>query len=136
MTVDDEIQPAYGPTNPSPEEQGATPVKRFGSVIGLKPQNEQHYRELHANGWPGVLKRLRRSNIRNYSIYVTELAGKKYLFSYFEYTGDNFEEDMRAISEDPATQRWWKETDPCQIPLPSRKQGANWSDMEMVFFME
>jgi L-rhamnose mutarotase len=128
--------PVYGATNPSPEEQASQPIKRFGSVIELNPEKEQYYRELHANTWPTVLDRIRKSNIRNFSIYITELDGKKYLFSYFEYIGQDFESDMREIGEDPETQRWWKETDPCQIPLPSRKPGANWSDMEMVFLGE
>ena len=128
--------PQYGATNPSPNAQIAAPVKRFGSVIGLKPEKEQYYRELHANVWPTILKRLRESNIRNYSIYATKIDGKKYLVSYFEYVGRDLESDMQAIANDPETQRWWKETDPCQIQLPSRKPGANWSDMEMVFLMQ
>jgi L-rhamnose mutarotase len=86
--------------------------------------------------WPGVIARIRKCNIRNYSIYVTALEGKRYLFSYFEYTGTDFEADMRRMAEDPETRRWWKETDPCQFPLPTRKPGANWSDMEMVFLTE
>ena len=134
MVDDQEVKPEYGLTNPSPEEKGQ--IKKFGSVIGLKPEKEQYYRKLHAATWPSVLKRLKRSNIQNFSIYVTELAGKKYLFSYFEYTGDDYERDMNLIAEDPETKRWWKETDPCQIQLPTRKPGANWSEMEMVFFMK
>jgi L-rhamnose mutarotase len=130
------VQPVYGPTNPTPEEFAAAPVKRFGSVIGLNPEKEQYYRELHAGVWPGVQERLRKSNIRNYSIYLTELVGKQYLFSYFEYTGTDLDADMQAIADDPETQRWWKETDPCQIQLPTRKPGANWSELEMVFLME
>ena len=47
-----------------------------------------------------------------------------------------FAADMRAVAKDPETQRWWKETAPCQIPLPTRKSGAKWSDLEMVFLME
>lgn len=129
-------EPTYGLTNPTPNAQAAMPVKRFGSVIGLNPAKEQYYRELHANVWPAVIDRVRRSNIRNYSIYITAIDGKKYLFSYFEYIGRDFASDMRAIAEDPETQRWWKETDPCQIQLASRKPDAHWSDMEMVFLME
>ena len=136
MGTDHEIRPEYGPTNPSPEEKEKNRVKRFGSVIGLKPEKEQYYRKLHADTWPSVVERLRRSNMQNFSIYATELEGRKYLFSYFEYTGKDFEKDMEQISEDPETKRWWKETDPCQIQLPTRKPGANWSDMEMVFIME
>jgi len=42
------IQPVYGPTNPSPTRTASCPVKRFGSVIGLNPEKEAYYRELHA----------------------------------------------------------------------------------------
>jgi L-rhamnose mutarotase len=136
MGIGQEITPEYGPTNPSPEEKEKNRIKRFGSVIGLKLGKEQYYRKLHANTWPSVIERLKKSNVQNFSIYVTELKGRKYLFNYFEYTGIDYEKDMKLISEDPETKRWWKETDPCQIQLPTRKSGANWSDMEMVFFME
>lgn len=129
-------RPKYGATNPGPAARAAMPVKRFGSVIGLNADKEAYYRDLHANAWSAVLARLKQSNIRNYSIYVTEIEGRKYLFSYFEYTGRDFEGDMRRIGEDPETQRWWKETDPCQLPLPTRQAGAHWTDMEMVFLME
>ena len=129
-------KPKYGATNPTPKTQTTMAIRRFGSVIGLNPEKEQYYRNLHANAWPAVIARIRESNIRNYSIYVTEIEGKKYLFSYFEYVGRDFEFDMQAIADDPETQRWWKETDPCQFQLPTRKPGANWRDMEMVFLME
>ena len=54
---------------------------------------------------------------------------------HFEYTGDDYEADMRAIAEDPDTRRWWQRTDPLQIQLPNRKDGDNWSIMERVFLM-
>jgi L-rhamnose mutarotase len=130
------LAPCYGKTNPEPEQKEAMSVKRFGRVIGLRPEKEQYYRELHANVWPTIVERLKKSNVRNYSIYVTEMEGRKYLFSYFEYAGQDFDADMRAIEADPETRRWWKETDPCQIPLPTRGHGANWSDMEMMFLLE
>lgn len=132
----DPVRPVYGTTNPSPAEREAAPVKRFGSVVGLDPAKEARYRGLHASVWPGVLEQIQRSRIRNYSIYVTELEGKRYLFSYFEYVGADFEEDMKNMAADPTTQEWWRETAPCQIRLPNRKPGAQWSDMEMVFLME
>lgn len=129
-------EPVFGATNPAPEDPSNSGVVRFGSVIGLNRDKEKYYRELHANVWPSVLDRIKRSNIRNYSIYTSEIDGKKYLFSYFEYVGENLDADMKAIAEDPETQRWWKETDPCQFQLPTRKPGANWSEMERVFLME
>ncbi len=108
-------------------------VMRVGQVIGLRPEKKDYYIQLHANTWPGVLKRIRDSNIRNYSIYLAELEGKLYLFSYFEYVGDDFEADMAKIAADPETQRWWKETDPCQIRLPGTPEGKWWKPIPEVF---
>ena len=31
---------------------------------------------------------------RNFSIFLQEIDGKWYEFGYYEYTGENFEEDM------------------------------------------
>lgn len=114
-------------------EKAPRKVMRVGQVIGLRPEKKDYYIELHANTWPGVLKRIRDSNIRNYSIYLAELEGKLYLFSYFEYVGDDFEGDMAKIAADPETQRWWKETDPCQIRLPGTPEGKWWKPIPEVF---
>ena len=43
---------------------------------------------------------------------------------------------MAAMGEDEETRKWWGETDPCQIILEGRKEGAKWCDLEMLFFME
>jgi len=109
-------------------------VKRYGSVIGLKPEMIEKYKRLHANTWPGVLKMIHDCNIRNYSIYLKEVEpGKYYLFSYFEYTGTDFSADMARMAADSTTRAWWKETDPCQIPLSTRAEGEFWASMEEVF---
>lgn len=108
-------------------------ITRIGQVIGLRPEKKDYYIELHANTWPTILKRIRESNIRNYSIYLAELEGKLYLFSYFEYVGEDFEGDMAKIAADPETQRWWKETDPCQIRLPGTPEGKWWMPIPEVF---
>ena len=136
MGISSGVQPVYGPTNPSPEERHKTEVKRFGFIIGLVPGKEQCYRKLHSRTWPEVLKRLRNSHIRNYSIYTAKLEGKKYLFSYWEYTGTNYDTDMKAIADDPVTKLGWEECVPCQIPLPDRKPEEHWMETEMVFLME
>lgn len=125
------IEPVFGPTN---RENNLDGIQRFGAVIGLKSEFEQKYRELHANVWPSVLRRIELSNIRNYSIYTTQIFGKKYLFSYFEYVGHNLDKDLKAISLDEDTQRWWKETDNCQVKLPNTMPNKNWHSMEQVFY--
>lgn len=129
--MDKEIGPVYGPTN---KEHSVDGIQRFGAVIGLKSEFEQRYRELHANVWPSVLKRIEKSNIRNYSIYTAEICGNKYLFSYFEYIGNDLTKDLADMALDEETQRWWKETDKCQMKLPKTMPDENWYNMEQVFY--
>ena len=107
-------------------------MQRYGSVIKLKPEKLAEYKELHANVWPDVLTMIRECNIRNYSIYFKD----GYLFSYFEYHGEDFAADMQKMAADPQTQAWWKLTDPCQEPLETRKEGEWWAGMEEFFHMD
>ena len=115
------------------DSAGAEKVQRFGSVIELRPEKREYYVRLHADCWPSVLKQIRKSNIRNYSIYLGELGGKLYLFSYFEYIGTDFEADMKKMGDDPQTRRWWKETDPCQRRIPGTPEGQQWMQLPEVF---
>lgn len=106
-------------------------------VTGIKPEKIAYYKQLHAAVWPGVIKTISECNIRNYSIYLKEIEGKHYLFSYFEYTGSDFEADMKKMAADTVTQRWWKETAPVQIPLPdAAAAGQTWSGMEELMHLE
>ena len=109
-------------------------VQRYGSVIGIKAEAIPEYKRLHADCWPGVLKMIKECNIRNFSIYFGELEpGKYYLFSYFEYVGDDMDADMAKMKADPTTQKWWTHTDPLQTPIATRKKGEWWHAMEEVF---
>jgi len=111
--------------------------QRFAWITGLKPEQAARYRELHAHPWPGVMKQIKDSHIQNYSIFEKEINGSLYLFSYLEYTGSDFDADMKKMAADPETERWWKETDPCQQPLPdAAAQGKIWSDAKEVFYLK
>lgn len=121
------------------EVSGNSPehVERYGMVIGIKPEKIEYYKKLHAAAWPGVLAKIRECHIRNYSIYFREVEKGQYLlFSYFEYTGNNFASDMARMAADPTTREWWKETDPCQSPIPTRGEKEFWSRMEEVFHLD
>lgn len=107
-------------------------MKRYGSIIRLRPEKLEEYKELHAEVWPGVLKMITNCNIRNYSIYYKE----GFLFSYFEYVGEDYEKDMAFMAADSETQRWWDVCKPCQQPLENIKEGEWWSDMEEFFHLD
>ena len=110
---------------------------RFGKVIEVKAEKLDEYKRLHANCWAEVEQAMDEANIRNMAIYLRKLPdGKHYLFMYFEYVGQDLDGDMKKMAEDPAVQRWWKQTDPCQQPLPDRKPGDWWADMEEVYHQQ
>ena len=112
-------------------------VQRFGSVIGVKQETLDEYKKMHAEPWPEINAQLKDSNIQNYSIYLTEFPdGNHYLFSYFEYVGDDFEADMKKMAEDPKTKEWWSHTDPMQIPLSNKKPDEWWKNMEEVYHLD
>ena len=111
--------------------------QRYAWVTGLKPEKAARYEDLHAHPWPGVNRTLKEIHIQNFSIHECEIDGKLYLFAYLEYTGNNFDADMKRMAADPETQRWWKETDPCQLPLPDAEaKGQIWSDTKEVYFLK
>ena len=112
------------------------PPVRYAWVTGLKPEKAARYETLHAHPWPAVNRMLHECHIQNFSIYERELDGKLYLFAYLEYVGRDFQGDMKRMAADPDTQRWWKETDPCQQPLPDAlAQGKIWSDAREVYHL-
>jgi L-rhamnose mutarotase len=103
-------------------------------VIGVREEKIAEYKELHAAVWPDVLRMISACNITNYSIFLRRLPdGEHYLFSYFEYVGEDFAADMAKMAADPTTQKWWEVCVPCQVPLPDRDDGQWWAEMEEVF---
>ncbi|MFJ4903155.1 L-rhamnose mutarotase [Streptomyces sp. NPDC088727] len=107
-------------------------VRRFASVIRLRPEKEAEYRALHADAWPQVLATLKRARIGNYSIFLRDGL----LFSYLEYDGEDYDADQALIAADPTTRRWWELTDPCQQPVESAAAGESWAPAEEVFHLD
>lgn len=104
-------------------------MKRYGSVIKVRPEAIEEYKRYHAAVWPDVLSMIRKCNIRNYSIYLKN----DFLFGYFEYCGTDFSADMAKMASDPKTQEWWAIMKPMQQPLEARAPGEWWAEMEEVF---
>jgi L-rhamnose mutarotase len=104
-------------------------MKRYGSVIKVRPESLEAYKKYHAAVWPEVLDMIRRCNLRNYSIFLKD----DYLFGYFEYHGSDFAADMAMMAADPKTQEWWAIMMPMQQPLDTRSPGEWWANMEEVF---
>ena len=107
-------------------------TKRVGMVIKLKEESLAEYKKLHSDSTTGVRDLLMKYNLHNFSIFLTRLEdGNYYEFGYYEYTGDDFDRDMRALSEEPRNIEWLKICDPMQEPIGEAK---GWKEMETVYF--
>jgi L-rhamnose mutarotase len=109
-----------------------TEMKRVGMVIKLDSARINEYLTLHADSNPGVRDLLEKYNLRNFSIFLTQLDdGNYYEFGYYEYTGSNYEADMAALNAEPRNKEWLKTCDPMQIPL---KGETSWKKMQQVYY--
>jgi L-rhamnose mutarotase len=107
-------------------------MKRYGSVLKVKPESIQEYKEYHGAVWPEVLGTIQACNIRNYSIYLRDGV----LFAYYEYHGADHQTDMAKMAADPKTREWWAIMMPMQQPVDSAAKGEWWAPMEEVFHVD
>jgi L-rhamnose mutarotase len=106
----------------------ALAMRRFGAVIGLRPEHRETYLRLHREVWPAVEARLTASHFTNYTIF----RRGDLLFAYYEYTGDDYAADAAAI----ATREWWELTDPCQQRLEGTPEGEQWAPMDEIWHLD
>jgi L-rhamnose mutarotase len=110
---------------------GEHSVKRAGMVIGIKQDKISAYEALHAASNPGVRDLLNKYHMHNFSIFIHQLDdGRYYLFGYYEYTGTDYQSDMKKLAAEPRNQQWLSVTDPMQNPLPGEK---SWAMMQEVY---
>jgi L-rhamnose mutarotase len=107
-------------------------MKRYGQVIGVRPEHFERYKKHHAAVWPEVLDMIKKCNMQNYSIFYKD----NMLYAYFEYTGNDFAADMARMAADPKTQEWWSIMEPMQKPVETRKSGEWWANMEELFHID
>ena len=110
-------------------------VMRIAMFTELKPEKEAHYRLLHDNPWPDVIAAIHKANFRHFSVFLEEIDGRVYLFGWLEYVGSDIDADGAENKKDPASIRWWKETDACQIAPPDA-DGGMWGGMEEILFVK
>lgn len=107
-------------------------MQRVGSVLKVKPEFLEAYKDYHERVWPEVLALISDCNVRNYSIFLKD----NFLFAYFEYHGTDRKGDFAKMAAHPRMQEWWSIMEPMQEPLESRKEGEWWAEMEEVFHLD
>jgi len=104
-------------------------MQRFGYVGRLRPEAIREYEEYHREVWPEVLATLRKSGIRNYTIYRYQ----EWLFSYLELPdGTSIEEAEKTIMSDPVSKKWEDVMRGLFSPLPDSKEGT-WVPMKELW---
>jgi L-rhamnose mutarotase len=104
---------------------------RIGMIIGIKPDKISAYEALHAASNQGVRDLLDKYHMHNFSIYIHKMDETHYyLFAYYEYTGNNYKQDMDTLAREPRNIAWLSKTDAMQIPLASER---SWTKMQEVF---
>jgi len=73
-------------------------MKRYGSMIRLRPEKYDEYKRLHAAAWPEILAKITECGIRNYSIYHKDGL----LFSYFESLVSGYKSNNSIWLKSPA----------------------------------
>ena len=116
---------------------GHDAMKRYGMIIGLRPEKVAEYKQLHAAVWPEVLKKIRECQIRNYSIYLRRSR-----------TGSITSSAISSIPAATSRRTWsgWppirprsaggRFCEPCQRPLADRAPKEWWANMEEVFHVD
>jgi L-rhamnose mutarotase len=119
----------FGLTNQLP--MAHKEVKRVGMVIKIKPERLEEYLAVHADSVAGVRDLLTKYNLRNFSIFMTQLEDSNYYeFGYYEYWGDDFETDMKLLEAEPRNKAWLELCDPMQIPLEGE---VSWKEMKRIY---
>ena len=107
-------------------------MERYGMIIKVKPEKLEEYKRLHAAVWPEKLDLIRGCRIKNYSIFYQ--GG--YVFSYYEYYGDDYQKDMAKFDAAPINRKWGALCRPCLEPVPERAEGERWVKMEEFFHLD
>ena len=75
---------------------------RVGMIIGIKPDKISAYEALHAASNQGVRDLLDKYHMHNFSIYIQKMdESHYYLFAYYEYTGNDYKQDMDTMAKEP-----------------------------------
>ena len=81
-------------------------MKRIATITKLKSGMKEEYKKIHDKIWDDMVEAGHKANMRNFTIFVHE----DYLFSYFEYIGDNYEADMARKNSLEVTKKWREAT--------------------------
>lgn len=106
-------------------------LKRIGRVIEIKPDSLSACRAMLEEENPAIRDLLKKHQMRNFSMFLSQLGNRWFVFSYCEYAGRDYKADLDALGKNTAYQEW---LDGFQSMEVSDKGDTAWTDMERIFF--
>ncbi len=108
-------------------------IKRVGMVVKVKKEKLEAYKNLHADSNDGVRHLLTKYNMRNFSIFLVQLAdGEWYEFGYYEYWGNDLDGDMAKLNAEPENTKWLELCNPMQEGIFPDQKG--WKVMDNIYY--
>src|SRR5947208_17124727 len=104
-------RPGLGKRRGAAEPRRGPKMKRYGMVIGVRPEKLEEYKRLHAAVWPEIIRLLEEAQVKNYSIFQKD----ELLFGYFEYHGNDLAADFKRMNAEPIVKQWYAVCEPCQV---------------------
>ena len=80
-------------------------MRRFFVISKIRPGKRDEYFRRHRDIDPKVVAAGHEAGLRNYSMFLNGDT----VYSYYEYIGSNYEEDMRKKNEKPEVKKWQSE---------------------------
>ncbi len=87
-----------------------------GEKSKLPPAVEK-YMSLQKSIPPQVFQAMQKANIRNYSVFLTQLEQNYVAIRYFDYIGNDYDLDMVGLLRNEDYSKWNSQCEECQIPM-------------------
>lgn len=117
-------------TNAAPMKTG---VQRHTSLVEIKAGKVEDCKKLFAAVPADVASAYKAAHLRNLTCFLKEIGEKPYLFTYFEYAGNDFAGDINRAEAKEVVKAWKKSIAELQV-IPG--QSLTDGDVEEVFFTE
>jgi len=105
-------------------------LKRYGSVFRIRPELVEEYKKAHDEIWPDMAAAIRKSGIRNYSIFFRPDGT---LFSYFECADAGAASAYMRSTE--VNTRWQKAMEKFFVKTDPTILGPQSEDLREVFHL-
>ena len=106
-------------------------MKRYGSLFRIRPELVSEYKRAHDEIWPDMAEAIRKSGIRNYSIFFRPDGT---LFSYFEC--EDAEKAFAFMRSTEVSARWQKAMDRFFVKKDPSVLGPETEDLAEVFHID